>query len=92
MTVTLELPDEIARRIAAEGDLSRRVLESLAVDGYRREVLSQLQVGELLCLSRIEAEDFLAQHVDLNSYDPSELEREAVMLREFSERLQRSSR
>ena len=90
MNVTLHLPDDIAEAFGSQGDLSRRVLECFALDGYRRELLSQLQVGKLLCLSRLETEDFLAQHLDLYDYDPSELEREAVMLQKFSERSQSS--
>ena len=66
MKVTLDIPDEIANQIKAYGaDISRTALEALALDGYRRGMLTQLQVGQLLGLSRIEAEDFLAQHVDL---------------------------
>ena len=90
MTVTFDLPDDIAQALAAPGGLPRRALEALAVDGYRQESLTQLQVGELLGLSRIESEDFLAKHVDLYSYDPSELHREAEALEQYSKRLQRS--
>ena len=43
-------------------------------------MLTQLQVGQLLGLSRIEAEDFLAQDVDLYDYDSAELQREAEAL------------
>jgi predicted HTH domain antitoxin len=90
MTVTLDLPDDIAQALAAKGDLSRRALEALAVDGYRQESLTQLQVGQLLGFGRVETEDFLAQHVDLYTYDPSELHREAEALKTYSERSQRS--
>ena len=90
MIVTLEVPDDIARALAAHGDLSRRTLEALALDGYRREELTQLQVGQLLGLSRVETEDFLAQHLDLYNYDPNELHREAEALEHYSERFQRS--
>lgn len=90
MTVTLEVPDQIAQALGSAGDLSRRALEALAIDGYRQESLTQLQVGQLLGLSRVETEDFLAQHVDLYNYDPSELDREAEALARYSGRLQRS--
>jgi hypothetical protein len=81
MKVTLDIPDEIANQIKAYGaDISRTALEALALDGYRRGMLTQLQVGQLLGLSRIEAEDFLAQHVDLYDYDAAELHREADAL------------
>jgi len=87
MIVTLELPDDIAFALAAHGeDLSRCALEGLAVAGYRQESLSQRQVGQLLGLSRIETEDFLAQHTDLYNYDPNELQREAQALEAFGQR------
>jgi predicted HTH domain antitoxin len=90
MIVTFELPDDIAQELAAYGDLSRRALEALGIEGYRQEALTQLQVGKLLGLSRVETEDFLAQHVDLYNYGPNELHREANSLEKYSERLQRS--
>jgi len=54
MTVTLDLPDDIAQSLSSQGDLSRRALEALAVVGYRQEKLTQLQVGKLLALNRLE--------------------------------------
>ena len=60
MTVTLDIPDEIARELAAAGEeLSHAALEGLALGGYRRGTLTQLHVGRLLGLTRIQAEDFL---------------------------------
>ena len=66
------------------GDLSRRTLEALAIDGYRRGSLTQHQVGQLLGLSRIETEDLLARHVALYDYDPAELDREARAFEKLS--------
>lgn len=81
MKVTLQIPDEIAAQLKAYGqDISQAALEALALDGYRRGMLTQLQVGQLLGISRIEAQDFLARHVDLYDYEPSELQREADAL------------
>ena len=48
MTVTIELPDDIARPIASEETLARTALEALAIEGYRRKALTQVQVGRLL--------------------------------------------
>ncbi len=84
MTVTIELPDDFAQALAAKGNLSRRVLEALAVEGYRRQTLTQLQVGRMLGLARIETELFLAQHVDLYDYSRAELEAEAELLQNLS--------
>jgi predicted HTH domain antitoxin len=85
MEITIRIPDDLALFLAGAGDdLSRRALEALAVEGYRQGSLTQLQVGRLLSLSRIETEDFLARHVDLYDYDPAELDSEAHVLRNIS--------
>ena len=80
MTVTLNVPDDIAQALAAQGDVSRSALEALAVDAYRRRILTQAQVSRLLDLARIPTEKFLAQHVDLYDYSTAELESEADLL------------
>lgn len=67
----------------SDKDLPRQALEALALDGYRENRLTQKQVGELLNLSRIQTEDFLAADLDLYDYDPAELSREAEQLREY---------
>jgi len=81
MDVTLRIPDDVARRLAAEGgDVSRRVLEALALESYRDQTLTLLQVSEMLGLSRIETEDFLGQHhVPLSVVDEADLDREAAL-------------
>lgn len=93
MVVTLDVPDELAGALSdhtdgGDRDLARRVLEVLAINGYREQRLTQKQVGELLGLSRIETEDLLAAHLDLYDFDPSALTREADQLKGFSERRQ----
>ena len=67
MSVTIDLPEEIAQQLQAQwGDLSRRILEALAIEGYRSAVLSLGQVAEILDLSVWEAEIFLKERgVDL---------------------------
>ena len=52
----------------------------MALESFRLGRLTQVQVGRLLGLSRIEAEDFLAEHLDLYDYEPDELRREAEAL------------
>ena len=85
MIVTLDIPDEIAPQLTAPGqEISRSAMEALALEAYRRGALTQLQVGQLLGLSPIQTEDFLAEHVDLYDYEPSELEREAEALARLS--------
>jgi predicted HTH domain antitoxin len=87
MEITISIPDDLARSLGqGGGDLPRRTLEAVAIDGYRRGSLTQLQVGQLLGLSRIETEDLLARYVALYDYDPAELDREARDLERLADR------
>ncbi|HZF40759.1 MAG TPA: UPF0175 family protein [Blastocatellia bacterium] len=67
MSITIAIPESIERQLQQEwGDLDRKALEALAIEGYRSEALSAGQVAELLGLSVIETEAFLKEHgVDL---------------------------
>ena len=91
MDVTLRIPDDVARRLAAAGgDVSRRALEALALEGYRDQTLTLYQVSEMLSLSRIETEDFLGQHcVPLSVIEEADLDREAAILEAASRRQSR---
>jgi len=76
MQITVELPEAIARH----PDPGREALQALAIEGYRSHKLTQFAVGQMLDLSRIQTEDFLALHVDLYEYSTQELEAEADLL------------
>ncbi|MGB8521879.1 MAG: UPF0175 family protein [Candidatus Acidiferrales bacterium] len=91
MEVTLRIPDEIAKRLsAAGGDVSRRALEALALEGYREQTLTLLQISEMLGLSRVETEDFLGQHhVPLAVIEEADLDREAAVFEAASRRKRR---
>src|ERR1700733_7665895 len=53
MQVTVELPDEIARRLAErQPDLSRAVLEATAIEAVRDGVISAGKAAEMLGVSR----------------------------------------
>ena len=88
MEVTLHIPDEIAKRLSAGGgDLSRRALESIALEGYRDQTLTLYQISQMLGLSRIETEDFLGRHhVPLAVIDEADLDREAALFEAASRR------
>ena len=88
MEFKLSIPDNVAERIAATGgNVSRRALEALALEGYREQILTLYQVSEMLGLSRVETEDFLGRHqVPLGSIDESELENEAALFESASPR------
>ena len=88
MEVTVRIPDDIAKQLSASGgDVSRRALEAIALEGYREHTLTLYQVSEILGLSRIETEDFLGQHhIPLAMVDEAELDREAALFEAASRR------
>lgn len=59
MNVVVTIPDKFAAEFQTRGELSRRMLESFAVESYRREDLSLGQFAELLSLSIDEANALL---------------------------------
>jgi hypothetical protein len=64
MTITIEIPDNVAASFAAPGrDLSREVLEAFALEGCRRERLTRNDVRNLLSLDTLmEVDGFLKEH------------------------------
>lgn len=59
MNVVVTIPDKFAADLSVRGELSRQMLESFAVESYRRENLSLGQFAELLNLSIDEANALL---------------------------------
>lgn len=88
MEVTLHIPDDIAKRLSgAGGDVSRRALEAVALEGYREQTLTLYQVSEMLGLTRVETEDFLGRHhVSLAAIAEADLDREAALFEAASRR------
>ena len=64
MAITIDLPQEIETQLESSWreTLPRKILEAIAVEGYRQEVLSHRQVGELLDLDRRQTDAFLKEH------------------------------
>jgi hypothetical protein len=80
MKVTIQIPDELARDLAARGgDLSRRALEAFAVEEYRNGHLTRPAVRRLLGFAtRDQLDGCLKAHAvfeDLPTLDDLELER-----------------
>ncbi len=80
MNVTVSIPDKLAGPLAERADLSRQVLEALAIESYRQEALSLGQVAEMLDLSIDETNAFLKKHrVPLNyTFDDMEQDEQAI--------------
>ena len=81
MNVTVSLPDEILSKDSDE--ISRQVLEQVALDGFKSGQLTTAQVRRILGFeSRLEVYEFLAAHgVPWVDYDEAELRREIDHLR-----------
>jgi len=81
MTVTLEVPDDIAQALASHGDLSRRALEAFALEEYKSGRLSQARLRRLLGFqTRYELDGFLKEHGVLIDYPVEEFDREMESL------------
>ena len=82
MTITIKLPDEIEFQLATKwrDALPRKILEAIAVEGYREEALSHRQVGELLGLDRWQTDAFLKEHGAYLPYDMEEYESDRAVL------------
>jgi hypothetical protein len=81
MNLTIEIPDEIARDLAAAGgDLSRRALEGFALEEYKSGRLSKPALRRMLgFLTRDQLDGFLKAHAvveDLPTIADLELERQ----------------
>ena len=82
MAVSIEVPDDVRTALETRwGDLSMRLRENLAVDGFEQGLLSLAQVRRLLGLrTRWDAQQFLGRKgVAVFDFEPSELDREAAL-------------
>ena len=81
MNIAVELPNDIARQLeTAWQDIPRRVLEAVAVEGYRSGALTHGQVQRLLNLSWWETEALLKERQAYLQYDEADLEQDRAAL------------
>lgn len=78
MNVTIEIPDDLAQRLAASGvDLSRRALEAFAAEEYKRERLTKPELQRLLGIeTSFQLDEFLKAHDVWIEYTLEDAERE----------------
>ncbi len=82
MHLSLEIPDEIANRLAlAGGDLSRRALEGFALEELRAGRITETQLREMLGLARIQLDGFLKAHGIYQDYTVEDFEEERQTLK-----------
>lgn len=83
MQVTVQIPDDIARRLTgAGGDLSRRALEGLALEEFKNDRISKLELRRLLWFgTRYQLYGFLKTHGVYDDYTMDDFERERETLK-----------
>lgn len=88
MNVAIEIPDEVARQLAASsGEVSRAVLEAVAIEAYRSGAITPAQVQQMLGLhSRWETEALLRRAEAFHDYTMDDLSRDVNVIRDASRR------
>ena len=74
MTVTLDIPEELARRLGPEA--SRMSREALGLEAHRQGLWTEAELGQFLGLNRIALDQFLKDHGVELAYNWEDLERE----------------
>jgi hypothetical protein len=82
MNVTVQIPDELVKRLGASGDeLSRRALEGFSLEEYKRGHITKAELRRLLGFeTRYELDGFLKEHGILANYTIDDLRREVQTL------------
>jgi len=81
MNLVLHIPDDLAERLGAGGDMERQALEALAAEAYRAGRISTDEVGRVLGLDGLDAIDgFLKAHEIYEPYTLADFEREQQAL------------
>jgi Uncharacterised protein family (UPF0175) len=82
MQLTVEIPDDLAGRLGAEADLSRRALELLALEEYKGGHLTETELQRLLGFgTRYKLDGFLKAHgVMIDDCTAEDLRREVANL------------
>jgi hypothetical protein len=85
MTVTIQLPADVSAALGEQwGDVTRRSLEAIAVEGYRTGALSEEQVRRALGLAnRFDVHALLKEHRVPLRYLAADLEEDLASQREL---------
>ena len=84
MTITMEIPEELATRL--EGRAATMSRESLGLAALKEGLWTEAELGRFLGLPRLALEHFLKDHGMEIPYTWEDLEREREMYRQITER------
>ena len=82
MTVTLEIPEELARRLGPEA--LRMSREALGLEAHRQGLWTEVELGRFLGLTRLALDRFLNDHGVELAYIWDDLERERKVHRDLA--------
>ena len=82
MTVTLVIPEELARRIGP--DAAQMTREALGLEAHRQGLWTEAELGRFLGLTRLALDQFLKDHGVELTYDWTDLERERGIYRKLA--------
>ena len=85
MEVTVQIPGDIAARLAEAGDLSRRALESLALEELKAGNITEPELGLMLGLARLQIDGFLKSHGVYDDYTMEDFEEERAALKSLGQ-------
>ncbi len=81
MNLVVHIPDELAERLSADGDVERLALEALVLEGFRAGRISTDELGRVLGLGGLdEIDGFLKAHEIYEPYTLADFEREQQAL------------
>jgi len=83
MTITLEIPEELAAQLGggSSQQFSRHVLEALVLEAYRTDGIGAPQAAEILGFSRLRWNHFLKERQVLeHAYTVEDLERDVAAI------------
>ena len=86
MDLTVRIPDELAAHLggeAVQSELERRAREAFALEEYKADRISKVQLRKLLGLERIELDGFFKAHGVFDDYTMEDFERERQALKEL---------
>ena len=85
MDLTVSIPDDIATRLCqAEGDLSRRALEALALEEYKGGHISKPELRRMLgYATRYQLDGFLKEHGIYEGFTLEEIEQQVEGLKQL---------
>jgi len=77
MNLVVRIPDDLAERLGADGDVERQALEALAVEAYRAGRLTKPELRRMLGFATRGALDgFLKARAIFEPYTLADIERE----------------